>query len=747
MKFPLYFCRLALWSLVGASSASASTSITFTRDDVAQMATLWETDTIAISSLADSQYPVYTATWQYIFPHTNISGDGDNHTDMAVDAAGTGKAGNNTGASPIVCEIVNTNSSQVSHLISLNGRQAIFRGIFRFYTEHAGERHFELHPSVELDLWNGSAFVKDTDYHANITTVADATNHTTATMAAVIDGSQKITATVRADNLNVDFVFPSPSVNYVQYDGVALSAVVSDAVSSYFLFRPNSVPSVTLKCRLTVGTAAAAGATALNANQTVTVNALTRTDMSAISAQLSTMNPGDTATFGRPIELITLGLVNIGPGPTPTPNPTPTPSATPTPSPTATPIPTPTPSPTPSPTTTSLANAASISFAGSASGIGKAALYPSSIDVSGVAGTITKITAQLNGFSADKAQDADILLVGPAGQTVMLISDAGGSHAVTNLNLTFDDIGAAPSRNGRLISGTFAPSNYTPAGDTDAFPSPAPAGSPGSTLSVFNSSNPNGTWSLYVIAESTSGTGSLSGGWSITITSKPAALLVNTTAAGAISSSTATLHGAVNPLGLPGTWAFNFGPSTAYTDTQPDQDAGSGTSTFPVSLLLAGLRPGMTYHYRLTGRNSVGAALGNDISFTTAPFVDSDRDGMPDDYEMANGFDPQNAADGAIDSDGDGLSNAQEYGAGTNPRDQSSTLRVSDIRRTGDDILITFPTVLGKRYRLQQCSDLSIQNWGTLEDNIPGTGAPVTSFDFAVRDVVAIRYYRVLVLP
>src|SRR4051794_15802901 len=87
--------------------AVETTSITFTRAEVAQMALLWETDTIAVSSLANGQYPIYTTNWQYIFPHTNITSDGDVHTDMAVDSSGTGSGGNNTGASPIVSEIIN----------------------------------------------------------------------------------------------------------------------------------------------------------------------------------------------------------------------------------------------------------------------------------------------------------------------------------------------------------------------------------------------------------------------------------------------------------------------------------------------------------------------------------------------------------------------------------------------------------------------------------------------------------------
>ena len=44
---------------------------------------------------------------------------------------------------------------------------------------------------------------------------------------------------------------------------------------------------------------------------------------------------------------------------------------------------------------------------------------------------------------------------------------------------------------------------------------------------------------------------------------------------------------------------------------------------------------------------------------------DDDNDGMLDDFEEANGFDPFDASDGAEDLDNDGVSNAQEYLNGT----------------------------------------------------------------------------------
>lgn len=48
--------------------------------------------------------------------------------------------------------------------------------------------------------------------------------------------------------------------------------------------------------------------------------------------------------------------------------------------------------------------------------------------------------------------------------------------------------------------------------------------------------------------------------------------------------------------------------------------------------------------------------------------LDGDGDGMPDQWETDNDFNPNNPADGPQDADSDGLTNAQEYAKGTLPR-------------------------------------------------------------------------------
>ena len=52
--------------------------------------------------------------------------------------------------------------------------------------------------------------------------------------------------------------------------------------------------------------------------------------------------------------------------------------------------------------------------------------------------------------------------------------------------------------------------------------------------------------------------------------------------------------------------------------------------------------------------------------------VDTDHDGMPNDWEKKYGFNPNDPSDAAKDADGDGFTNLEEYQAGTDPRDPKS---------------------------------------------------------------------------
>jgi subtilisin-like proprotein convertase family protein len=154
---------------------------------------------------------------------------------------------------------------------------------------------------------------------------------------------------------------------------------------------------------------------------------------------------------------------------------------------------------------------------------GKATPYPSEISVSGLNSSVTDVNVTVSGLGHTFPDDIGLLLVSPAGQSVILMTDSGGEVNVGGINLTFDDAasGALPDFS-RISSGTYLPSRGTSGFGGDgcttpaSFPDTAPAGPYGSSLSVFNGTNPNGTWKLYVIDDSLADAGSISG-WSLDI--------------------------------------------------------------------------------------------------------------------------------------------------------------------------------------------------------------------------------------
>lgn len=147
---------------------------------------------------------------------------------------------------------------------------------------------------------------------------------------------------------------------------------------------------------------------------------------------------------------------------------------------------------------------------------GKATPYPSTIEVSRVRGSISRVTVTLAQLSHPFPADVDVLLVGPLGQKVVLMSDAGGSERLTNVRFTFDDRGAVAlpfNPSAPIPSGTYKPTNHQ---GVDDFPD-APAGTISSALDVFNGTDPNGTWSLYVVDDASPDGGLISGGWILNI--------------------------------------------------------------------------------------------------------------------------------------------------------------------------------------------------------------------------------------
>jgi uncharacterized repeat protein (TIGR01451 family) len=148
---------------------------------------------------------------------------------------------------------------------------------------------------------------------------------------------------------------------------------------------------------------------------------------------------------------------------------------------------------------------------------GPASPFPSTIFVTGLTASVFHVRVALNNLSHSYADDLDILLVGPGGQSTLLMSDCGGEFSMGNVSLIFDDATAnALPDSTTIASGVVRPSDY--GAEPDIFPAPAPAGPYGTNLAVFNDTDPNGVWSLYVVDDADKDSGLLAGGWSLTFT-------------------------------------------------------------------------------------------------------------------------------------------------------------------------------------------------------------------------------------
>lgn len=240
-----------------------------------------------------------------------------------------------------------------------------------------------------------------------------------------------------------------------------------------------------------------------------------------------------------------------------------------------------------------------------AGAFGAATPYPSTVTVNGVSGSIVSVVVRLNGLSHTFPDDLDIVLVGPAGQAVMLMSDAGGDADLVDVDLAFSGASATdlPCA-AQISSGTYRPTNCDGVNDTLPANASLPAGPYGSALSSFNLTNPNGIWRLY-IAEDLGGSSGALDSWEldivtadlqvsfgavpdtvnagdsfdydIVVTNAGTDPVANVTLSGTIPASTSITS--INPTATPTDWTCPTPASgaTSFSCTATSFDVGSAT--------------------------------------------------------------------------------------------------------------------------------------------------------------------------
>jgi len=153
-------------------------------------------------------------------------------------------------------------------------------------------------------------------------------------------------------------------------------------------------------------------------------------------------------------------------------------------------------------------------------------------------------------------------------------------------------------------------------------------------------------------------------------------------------------------------WRFNGAPLTGQTSAV---------------LSLASIQAANAGEYAVLVTNSLGSVLSLPATLTVAS-GDSDGDGLPDEWEQANGLNPY-APDAGLDPDHDGATNLQEFLAGTNPTNAGSVFRLQVATVTPyQEAVLWFTAVSNRSYSLLSSDAAAFLNWVN-RTNIPAAAS------------------------
>jgi hypothetical protein len=122
--------------------------------------------------------------------------------------------------------------------------------------------------------------------------------------------------------------------------------------------------------------------------------------------------------------------------------------------------------------------------------------YPLQLSIAGRQ-IVEDVDLRVTRLYHEQPDELDMLLVGPGGESTLILSDVGASAAVTGGTFRFDDEALGPVSD-LLLSGSYRPTDLSD-DPPDVIPAPAPSGPYGSSLSVFDNTVADGVWNLYVV--------------------------------------------------------------------------------------------------------------------------------------------------------------------------------------------------------------------------------------------------------
>lgn len=146
---------------------------------------------------------------------------------------------------------------------------------------------------------------------------------------------------------------------------------------------------------------------------------------------------------------------------------------------------------------------------------------------------------------------------------------------------------------------------------------------------------------------------------------------------------------------------------------------------------------------RVVAMNAAGSANSPTLMLTVLKGFD--HDGMPDLWEIQDGFNTNSAADALLDFDEDGMINRDEYVAGTHPTNASSVLKI--LLTATNSGLLQFVAQTNLGYTVQYRTNLETALWINLTNFTSSSRVRTVLVNAPNPPPDLERFYRVVTPP